>query len=101
LSGRGGTDEGIAFHAHDGGDQRRPLGFVERRSGEVDGDAPVFLAIAREIAAVVDGDWRGRCGDVFEAAQQARLIVLDLDDQVIAGVAGDLEGFFGSAWRRA
>jgi hypothetical protein len=30
LSGRGGTDEGIAFDAHDGGDQRRPLGFVER-----------------------------------------------------------------------
>jgi hypothetical protein len=29
---------------------------------------------------------------VFEAAQQARLIVLDLHDQVIAGLAGDLEG---------
>jgi hypothetical protein len=28
----------------------------------------------------------------LEAAQQARLVVLDLDDQVIAGVAGGLEG---------
>ena len=101
LSGRGGTDEGIAFDAHDGGDQRRPLGFVERRSGEVDRDAAVFLAISREIATVVDGDRRCCCGDVFEATQQARLVVLDLDDQVIVGVAGDLEGFFGSAWRRA
>jgi hypothetical protein len=101
LSGRGGTDEGIALDAHDGGDQRRPLGLVERRSGEVDRDAAVFLAISREIAAVIDGERRGCCGDVFEATQQARLVVLDLDDQVIAGVAGDLEGFFGSAWRRA
>ena len=48
-----------------------------------------------------NGDRRGCCGDVFEATQQARLVVLDLDDQVIAGLAGDFEGFFGSAWRRA
>jgi len=101
LPGRGGTDEGIAFHAHDGGDQRLPLGFVERRSGKVNRDAAVFLAIARTMATVVDGDRRGCRGDVFEATQQARLVVLDLDDQGIAGVAGDLEGFFGSAWRRA
>ena len=101
LSGGGGTNEGMAFDAHDGGDQRRPLGLIERRSGEVDRDAAVFLAISREIATVVDGDRRCCCGDVFEATQQARLVVLDLDDQVIAGVAGDLEGFFGSAWRRA
>ena len=69
--------------------------------GKVDRNATVLLAISREIATVVDGDWRGCCGDVFEATQQARLIILDLHDQVIAGVAGDLEGFFGSAWRRA
>ena len=30
FSGRGGTDEGIALDAHDGGDQRLPLGIVER-----------------------------------------------------------------------
>jgi hypothetical protein len=101
LSGRGGTDQGLAFDAHDGGDQRRPLGVVERRSRRVNCDATVFLSISPEMAAVVDGDRCGRCGDVFEATQQARLVVLDLDDQVIAGVAGDFEGFFGSAWRRA
>jgi hypothetical protein len=101
LSGCGGADQGSAVDAHDGGDQRRPLGVVERRSGEVDRDAAILLAISREIAVVVDRGQRGRCGDVFEATQQARLVVLDLDDQVIAGVAGDLEGFFDSAWRRA
>ena len=30
LSGGGGTNEGLAFDAHDGGDQRRPLGLIER-----------------------------------------------------------------------
>ena len=30
LSGRSGTDQGLAFDAHDGGDQRRPLGIIER-----------------------------------------------------------------------
>jgi hypothetical protein len=69
LSGRGGTDEGIAFDAHDGGDQRCPLGLVERRSGEVDCDVAVFLTISCAIATVVGGDRRGCCGDVFEAAQ--------------------------------
>src|SRR5271166_7004864 len=72
-----------------------------RREIVCQSDAAVFLAISREIATVVDGDRRCCCGDVFEATQQARLVVLDLHDQVIAGVAGDLEGFFGSAWRRA
>ena len=38
---------------------------------------------------------------VMHGIEQARLIVLDLHDQVIAGLAGDLEGFFGNAWRRA
>jgi len=82
----------LAFDAHDGGDQRRPLGVVERRSRCVNCDATVFLSISPKMAAVVDGDRCGRCGDVFEATQQARLVVLDLDDQVIASVAGDFEG---------
>jgi hypothetical protein len=49
----------------------------------------------------VDGDWRRRRGDLLAALQQSRLISFDLNDQFIAGLAGDLEGFFGSAWRRA
>jgi hypothetical protein len=38
---------------------------------------------------------------VLAALQQTRLISFDLNDQFIAGPACDLEGFFGSAWRRA
>ena len=62
---------------------------------------PVFLAISRQIAAVVKRDWNRRRGDVLTALQQARLIAFDLHDQLIAGLSGDFESFFGSAWRRA
>jgi hypothetical protein len=46
------------------------------------------------MAAVIGFDRRRRRDDAFEAAQQALLIALDLNDQVIAGLAGDLKGFF-------
>jgi hypothetical protein len=59
------------------------------------------LAISRKIAVVVDLNRLCRCHEAFEAAQQAFLIAFDLNDQVIAGLAGDLKSFFGSAWRRA
>jgi hypothetical protein len=42
-----------------------------------------------------------RCSEVFEMMLQVRLVLLDLDDQVIAGRLGDLECFFDSAWRRS
>jgi hypothetical protein len=100
LSGHGRADQGSSLDAHHGGDQGAPLGTVERRSGDIDLDASVLLAISRAIAAVADRDRLGRRGNIFEAAQQVRLIVLDLDDQVIASRAGDLESFFDSAWRR-
>ncbi len=87
--------------AHYGGDEWSPFAAVERRSRGIDFDAAIFLAISRKIAAVVDVDRRRRCDDAFKAAQQALLVALDLNDQVIAGRADDLKGFFDSAWRRA
>jgi hypothetical protein len=42
-----------------------------------------------------------RCSEVFEMMLQVRLVLLDLDDQVIASRLGDLECFFDSAWRRS
>ena len=82
-------------------DQWPPFVIIEGGAGSIDFDMPVFLAISRQIAAVVDGDWSRRRGDPLAALQQSRLISFDLNDQFIAGLAGDLEGFFGSAWRRA
>ena len=74
---------------------------LEGGAGDIDLDTPVFLAISRQIAAVVGGDGSRRRGDVLATLQQSWLIAFDLHDQLIAGLAGDLEGFFGSAWRRA
>lgn len=65
----------------------------EVQSGMSDSDTPIFLAISCEIAAVVNGDWSRRRSDVLAAMQQTRLIAFDLNDQVIAGLAGDLEVF--------
>ncbi len=97
----GGTDQCKSRDAHDCSDQRRPFVVIEGGAGSIDFDTPVFLAISRQIAAVVDGDWSRRRGDVLAALQQTRLISFDLNDQFFAGLACDLKGFFGSAWRRA
>jgi hypothetical protein len=98
---RGGTDQRHARDAYDCGDQRSPFAVAEGGAGSIDLDAPVFLAAARQIAAVGRGDWRRRRGDVLALLQQSRLIALDLNDQLIAGLAGNLESFFDNAWRRA
>ena len=60
------------------------------------GGAP-FVAIAAP-GTTADRIDRGRCGgDFLDLLVQCWLIVLDLDDQRDIGLAGDLEGFFGSA----
>lgn len=64
-------------------------------------DAAILLSIACECAAGVDSARLRRGNDAFKTAQEGLLVALDLDDQVIAGLAGNPECFFGSAWRRA
>ena len=99
--GGGGTDQRHARDADNRGDQEPPFAIPEGCVGSIDLDAPVFLAIARQIAAFVRVDRRRRRGDMLALLQQSRLIALDLNDQLIAGLPGDLESFFDSAWRRA
>ena len=70
---------------------------IERRSGGIDFGTSIFLAISRNIAALHNIDRRSRRAHGFEAAQQALLVALDLKDRVIAGLAGDLKGFFDGA----
>jgi hypothetical protein len=97
----GGADRRFPRDAHHGGDKRSPFAAIEGRSRHKDFDTPIFLAVSRKIAAVIDLNRRCRRHDAFEAAQQAFLIAFDLNDQVVAGLADDLKSFFGSAWRRA
>jgi hypothetical protein len=63
--------------------------------------ANVLPAISRQIAAVVESDRRRRRGDALKPAQQGRLVAFHLNDQIVAGLAGDFKRFFDSASRRA
>ena len=100
-SGRGGADQGTAADAHEGRDEGPPFGVAQRAGWVEDLDETVLLPVAGAVAAVVGFEGPCRCGEIVEAMLQVRLVLLDLDDQVIAGRLGDLECFFDSAWRRS
>ena len=68
-SGRGGTDQSVARDVRHGGDKRSPFAAIERGSRGMDFDAPIFLAISRKIAAVIDRNRRRRRNDAFKTAQ--------------------------------
>ena len=99
-SGRGGADQGAAANAYEGRDEGSPFGAAQRVGWVEDLDETVFLPVAGTVAAVVARKGLCRCREAFEVMLQVRLVLLDLDDQVIPGRLGDLECFFDSAWRR-
>ncbi len=99
-AGRSEANQGFPGDAHHCGDQRSPIAAIERGSGDINFDAPILLAISRKIATVIYRHRRRRRDDLFQLTQQARLVVLDLNDQIVARLAGDLKRFFGSASRR-
>ena len=72
-----------------------------RPDGRYDLDVTVFLPVAGAVAVVIAREGLCPCGEAFEVMLQVRLVLLDLDDEVIAGRLGDLECFFDSAWRRS
>jgi hypothetical protein len=86
----GGTDQSGPRDAQDCDDQRPPFAVFEGGAGSLGFDAPVFLAISRQIAAVGRGDWSRRRGAIPAMLQQSWLIAFDLNDQLIASLAGDL-----------
>lgn len=99
-SGRGGADQGAAADAHESRDEGGPFGAAQRAGWVEDLDKTVFLPVAGAVTAVVAREGLCRCGEVFEVLLQVRLVLLDLDDEVIARRLGGLECFFDSAWRR-
>ena len=78
-----------------------PVGIGEFAGGVEDGDDTAFVAVASAVVTVCGPERRPGGGDLLDPLVQGRLIVLELDDQGDAGLGGDLEGFFGSAARRA
>jgi hypothetical protein len=81
-------------------DQAVPLGIEPALNVEGLDLAGLMAAVALGIDAPEALDRGLGCGDVLERGQQARLVGLDLGEQGVAGVAGGLKSFFGSAGRR-
>ena len=99
-SGGGVSDPGVADDADRGFDEVGPIG-----SGQGLADGEDFgCARLLSRASPVDGgrgvDGCGEGGERFDSLQQVRLVILELDEQMIVGGQSDFEGFFGRAWHR-
>jgi hypothetical protein len=82
-------------------DEWLPFGSGERLADREDLDGAVLLSCAPLVAGHGRiGGCDGRC-DTGDGIKQRSLVRLHLDQQVVARGAGNLEGFFGNAWRRA
>jgi hypothetical protein len=99
-AGAGIAAQGAAGHAHDAGDEGPPVGIKPVRRGE-DLDAAMLLTT---VGMTVDGgevisrDLDG--AQAGQALKQARLVVLDPNQQGVAGRGRGGEGFFDRAARR-
>ena len=99
-SGGGGVEQGAAGDTDDGLDEGLPLGPGQGIADREDLDGTVLLAgpalVARERGV-------GRSvgvGDDAGGLEQIGLVGLHLYQEVVAGVTGNLECSFDSAWRR-
>ncbi len=94
-----GAEQGAACDAEDGFDEGLPLGFGEGVASGEDLDGAVLLARA-PLAAIEDGlGGVGVCRQGADGLKQGGLVLLDLDQQVVARGPRRLECFFGRAWR--
>jgi hypothetical protein len=94
-----GTEQGVSGDADDCLDQRLPLGRGQGVAGGKDVNGAVFLAGSGAVprkrgigGGIVVGDGAG-------GLKQVGLVRLELDQQMVPGLAGRLERFFDSAWR--
>lgn len=84
----------MAGNADDGLDEGLPPGSGQGVADGKDLDGAVLLAGATGVAAECGVDRADGVGDVADDVEQFRLVGLQLDEQVVAGVTGCLEGFF-------
>lgn len=90
-----------ALDLDDGGDMRLPFRprdgglCIEHRNGAG------FVAVASFLVHALDArQGFGGGADGLDLLAKARLVVLELDDQMRVGGGGGFESFFGNAWRR-
>lgn len=97
-AGGGGSEQGVAGDADDGLDEGMPLGCGQGVAGGKDFDGAVLLAGAAGVARKCALGSAGVVGNDADGVKQFGLIGLQLDQEVVARVAGYFEGFFDSAW---
>lgn len=64
-------------------------------------DGAAFVAVAAVVTAAGRAEWRRSIREILDPLVQARLVILDLNDQREIGFCRDLECFFDSAAHRA
>ncbi len=96
-AGGGAASEDIALDADDCGDMGAPFRIGDTVGGIEHGDAAAFMSVARRIGAVRAGE-RLRVGTAqLNLPMQTWLVVLELDDQIDAGLSGGPECFLSYA----
>lgn len=90
----------MAGDADDGLDVGMPLGCGQGVADGKDLDPAVLLARAAGVAGESGLGRVGVVGNDADGIKQFCLIGLQLDQKVVAGVAGCFEGFFDGAWHQ-
>src|SRR5271165_18796 len=90
-----------SLQAEHGLDEAVPRRTAEPRLGWKHRQFAGFPAVAARGLALVRTGWLSSCGSQFKLTAQARLVVLDLGEQMIARGDHALERFFGRVRRRA
>ena len=99
-AGGSGVEQGVAGDTDDGLDEGLPLGPGQGIADREDLDGAVFLAGSALVARERGIGGSVCAGDSAGGLEQIGLVGLQLDQEVVAGVTGNLECFFDSAWRR-
>lgn len=98
-AGGGGPEQGAACDADDGVDEGMPLGRGQGIADREDVDGAVLLAGSALVPRKRGVGGNAVVGDGADGVKQVGLVLLQLDQEMVVRVAGDLERFFDSAWR--
>lgn len=91
----------MAGDANDRLDEGLPLGSGQGIGDREDLDGSIFLAGSTRVARGCGVDRRAARRDGAAGPEPMGLVALYLDQDMVAGVTGEFECFFDSAWRRA
>jgi hypothetical protein len=99
-AGCGAAQPGLSGDTDYGLDEGTPLGLGQGIACGKDFDGPMFLSGAALVLRRCGVGGGAPGGDAGDGVRQLCLVVLELDEEMVAGGQGGCEGFFGRAWHR-